>query len=361
MTFLMLDIDPDQVDINVHPTKQEVRFLDPQKIYGGFLAAVREKFLQSDLRSRPERFGDSSQTSENQTENPAEDSYQTGMLPLDPTDPRATIDEATAAARKEEWFRSLQKSTTESRTTHPSSPVARKTAPFKPFSDGFSRPFSTARSVPAPQPTQGPPSLSPNPSPTAEPEPQNRTIVQIHQKYLVFETDEGMAVVDQHALHERILYEKLKRQLSEGKLASQLLLVPEMVDLPPIQRALALENRPILEEFGVQIEPFGGNTILVNGYPAILSRLTPTEIFLTALEVVRQKGKQADRSDLLDEMMHQTSCKAAIKGGDAIPESTREELLRLAEEEIHTDHCPHGRPTTLLYSLQEIDKLFKRT
>ncbi|MBO7723467.1 MAG: DNA mismatch repair protein MutL, partial [Thermoguttaceae bacterium] len=186
-------------------------------------------------------------------------------------------------------------------------------------------------------------------------------VIQIHQKYLVFQTETGMALVDQHALHERILYEKLKRKLSAGALDAQRLLVPEMVELSAVETALALENSDLFETFGVLIESFGGRTISISSYPAILEKLGPRDIFLTLLAVLAQKGKEIERADLLEEMMHQSACKAAVKGGDFIDREQIAELLKLAREEARTDHCPHGRPTTLLFSLQELDRLFKRT
>ena len=390
VAFLMIELASDRVDVNVHPTKMEVRFLEPQRIYAGFLSAIREKFLQTDLRSRP-ALDSSNDVCDDDPFGPADDSS-----------PQSGLDSGQSERVRQstlDWARHGGTGSSGEKAPRPSSPApanypAGSFPAFKPFS------YKSDFYSPAPGPDQGgnevetdspldsidnagdlgsPPSPRTFESVWSEmrDESQNgeigdfrgaglaqgevRPIVQIHQKYLVFQTDAGMAVVDQHALHERILYEKMKRQMAAGELTVQRLLVPETVDLGPIEAACALENRALFADFGLLIEPFGGNTILISGYPAIFSRLSAAEIFLTLLPIIAEKQGESDRADLLDSMMHQTACKAAVKGGDALGAEAIGELLRLADEELHTDHCPHGRPTTLLFTITEIDKLFKRT
>lgn len=366
VAFLMIELDPKLVDVNVHPAKLEVRFLQPQMVYSGFLGAVRRKFLQTDLRSRPAQAPENSPCGPGAEEAPPEP----GILSLTRTPssqgrsaaynpaptrtptftpgqtPKRRFDEDrgegeesfdTLRRRAVAWARqgaggqddSGGAAFAQAAPPEPLLPEARE--------EGFARDEET-----------------PNLPALAE-------VIQIHQKYLVFQTETGMAVVDQHALHERILYEKLKRKLSAGALDAQRLLVPEMVELSAVETALALENSDLFETFGVLIESFGGRTISISSYPAILEKLGPRDIFLTLLAVLAQKGKEIERADLLEEMMHQSACKAAVKGGDFIDREQIAELLKLAREEARTDHCPHGRPTTLLFSLQELDRLFKRT
>lgn len=392
VAFLMIELASDRVDVNVHPTKMEVRFLEPQRIYSGFLSAIREKFLQTDLRSRPALDSADNVCDDNPFGSANDSSPQSGLDSGQSERVRqSTLD----------WARHGVTNLSGSRP-RPSGPSlgshgAGSPPAFKPFSYSSDFDSSTPKreSVGAgfePDDNLGDMgSLGKNSEldvPTSPRtfesvwselrcESQNRDngefrqcglaqgemrpLVQIHRKYLVFQTETGMALVDQHALHERILYERIKRQMTAGELAVQRLLVPETVDLGPIEAACALENRALFADFGLLIEPFGGNTVLISGYPAIFSRLSATEIFLTLLPIVAQKQGASDRTDLLEAMMHQTACKAAVKGGDALGAEAMGELLRLADEELHTDHCPHGRPTTLLFTIAEIDKMFKRT
>lgn len=187
-----------------------------------------------------------------------------------------------------------------------------------------------------------------------------KPVVQICRRYLAMEAKGGLAVVDQHALHERILYERLKANFSAGKLDAQRLLVPEVVDLTPTEHPVALENRELFANLGILVDDFGGSSVVVNGYPAILRAASPSEIFLAALATLQRNRGKLERADLLDESLKQMACKAAIKAGDSLRPDAIVELIAAAEEELQSHHCPHGRPSTLVFSVQEIDKLFKR-
>jgi DNA mismatch repair protein MutL len=184
--------------------------------------------------------------------------------------------------------------------------------------------------------------------------------LQIHNRYLIAETDDGLMVIDQHALHERILYEHLRERVAAGPVQSQNLLVPEPVDLAPAEAAAALEHRDVLARLGVRIEPFGGETILIQGYPAMLANLEPQDVLRGLLEPLLSAGKQPDERDLLDELLHTVACKAAIKAGDRL---SAEEIAALLEQRHLIDdphHCPHGRPAALVFTREELDKQFKR-
>jgi DNA mismatch repair protein MutL len=178
---------------------------------------------------------------------------------------------------------------------------------------------------------------------------------------LVAEDEQGMVVIDQHALHERILYEQIRAKTLEGKLESQKLLVPESVSLTAAESAAALGAREVLAQLGIQIEPFGGDTVLMATYPAMLGNMSPQEILRQVVDLLLAEGKSPERRDVLDELLHMISCKAAIKAGDHLACEEIEELLeqRLLYQDSH--HCPHGRPTALLFSREELDRRFKRT
>jgi DNA mismatch repair protein MutL len=184
--------------------------------------------------------------------------------------------------------------------------------------------------------------------------------LQIHNRYLVAETDEGVTIIDQHALHERILYEQLRQRVSAGKIESQRLLTPEPVDLEPGEAAAALENRDLLAELGVTVEPFGGGTILISSYPAMLANMPPAEVLRELLERILAEAKRPDRRDLLDELLHTIACKAAIKAGDRLAPEEISALLEQRRLIADAHHCPHGRPTALVFTREELDRQFKR-
>ncbi len=144
-------------------------------------------------------------------------------------------------------------------------------------------------------------------------------------------------------------------------LESQALLVPEPVDLSPAEAAAALEARDVLGQLGVAIEPFGGDTVLVSSYPAMLANFRPAEVLRELVEQLLAGGKSPDRRDVLDSLLHMISCKAAIKAGDRLSATEIAALLEQRHLAQDTHHCPHGRPTALYFSREELDRQFKRT
>jgi len=343
IVFLALAMPPELVDVNVHPTKLEVRFQDSGRLYSQLLSTLRTKFLGTDLTTR--------------VQSPADE---------DPTG--AHDDEQAVRLRQQvvDWAKG------EVRSWGPlSGEGSGETGPRA--SGGYGSGFPAApleltrlgRSWGAA--AAGEPAEHPQPpGPTADHAGSGRSAaagvkaLQIHNRYLVAESKEGVLVVDQHALHERILYEQLRSRVSSGAVESQALLVPEPVDLSPAEAAAALEHCELLGQLGLKIEPFGGSTVLVAGYPAMLANMQPAEVLGGLLEPLLAGGKTPDCRDLLDDLLHTIACKAAIKAGDRL---TPEEIAALLEQRHLIDdphHCPHGRPASLIFSRQELDKHFKR-
>ena len=184
--------------------------------------------------------------------------------------------------------------------------------------------------------------------------------LQLHNAYLVTETQDGMIVIDQHALHERILYEQIRERVLAGHLESQRPLVPETVDLTPSEAATALENADLFSRLGLTLKPFGGDTVLVESYPAMLASLEPGRVLRDMIGLLQERGREPDLRDLLDELLHMIACKAAVKAGDPL---TPEEVTALLEQRhlAHdSHHCPHGRPTALVFTKHELEKQFGR-
>ena len=169
-----------------------------------------------------------------------------------------------------------------------------------------------------------------------------------------------MVIIDQHALHERIIYEQIRDKIVSGKLESQRLLVPEPVSLPPAEAAAVLEQDELLAEIGITVEPFGGDTVLASSYPAMLANHNPAEMLKGVIDKLMGEAKNLDRRDVLDELLHMISCKAAVKAGDKLSPEEITALLEHRDLCQDSHHCPHGRPTALTFSREELDKKFKR-
>jgi DNA mismatch repair protein MutL len=184
--------------------------------------------------------------------------------------------------------------------------------------------------------------------------------LQVHNRYLVLETAVGIEVIDQHALHERILYEQIREKVLGGALEAQKLLVPEPVDLSPGEAAVVLEQTELLAQLGVEVQPFGGDTVLVSSYPAMLANLSPADVLRELVEMLLAGGGVPNARDLLDDLLHMIACKAAVKFGDRLSAEEIEALLAQRHLAEDSHHCPHGRPTALVFTREDLDRQFKR-
>jgi DNA mismatch repair protein MutL len=177
---------------------------------------------------------------------------------------------------------------------------------------------------------------------------------------LVVETHEGMLVIDQHALHERVLFEQLKKRLRGGPLETQRLLIPEPVELSAEQAARTLEHREALAELGLGVEEFGGRTVLLTSYPAILGRRSPQAILKAVVDHLVGQDRPPSREVLLNDLLSLMACHAAVRAGDRLNPEEMSALVAQRHLADDTHHCPHGRPTALLFSRHDLDRQFRR-
>ena len=194
--------------------------------------------------------------------------------------------------------------------------------------------------------------------PAAPEQVSSMNCAQFLDSYIVEETPEGLNIIDQHALHERILYERMKKQLARGSLNSQQLLVPELVELPLQEFNAVMEMRADLERFGFAIEPFGERTIIVRAFPQILGRFEGMTFFADLLGELESGARVDDRLESLLKVM---ACRGAVKAGERLSVEQILNLLRMRDATEQTVTCPHGRPTTIFLSRAELEKQFKRT
>jgi DNA mismatch repair protein MutL len=377
--FLHVQVDPKTVDVNVHPTKVEVRFEDSGAIYTRLLHSLRHKFLNSDLVAKvrtptaaPNSLNASADESipfttlhhvsneggESNLLNWAKSNSAIGIPEFRPFNGFGSSGIATAnrpVARTDDPFYSPDPSHLDLPTLAPRQHQGDQTSLAM---DSDPAPWSAGHS---PNESEVATAMHRFDSGRTMDGSHKQLGFQIHNRYLVTQDEAGMVLIDQHALHERILYEQVKTKVMSKSLESQRLLVPESVTLSANEAAAALENRETLAEIGIEVEPFGGDTVLVTSYPAMLAKMQPAEMLRQVLEPLMAGGKKPDARDLLDELMNMIACKAAVKAGDRL---SPEEITALLEQRHcyqDTHHCPHGRPTALFFSREQLDKMFKRT
>ena len=353
--FLQMEIDPKTVDVNVHPTKVEVRFEDSGAIYSRLLHTIRHRFLTSNLVAKPRDAAIDPQGS--QPTAPAIGTENTPSM--------ATAGSNTSLM---DWARS-QQSVPDFRP-FPSSGFSNdpfRSEPFTPVAPmqqpAWTPPASHAQTPAAPSadPLLDAIDFSPKHSGAQDIMGSARAVgFQIHNRYLITQDEAGMVIIDQHALHERILFEQIKTKVLSKSLDRQRMLVPATVQLTSAEAAMALDSKEMLAEIGFEVESFGGDTIVLNAYPSILSKRAPEEMLRQVLEALMSGGKKVNAQDVLDELMNMMACKAAIKAGDRLSDPEITALLEQRHLYHDTHHCPHGRPTALFFSRDQLDKMFKR-
>jgi DNA mismatch repair protein MutL len=348
IAFLRMEMPHELVDVNVHPAKLEVRFVDGSRLYSLLLGSIRNRFLSMDLTAREQLArGGSELPHAPSIGSSVSGSGQTAPMPVQSTIPLEV----------ERNYRDWTSAVPEFRPFPGSGPAMPSRFSASPAADvTASREWNAPGSSTALRQDPGHGSLPVRPQ--AVPLPSRA--LQIHNRYLVTESDEGVVVIDQHALHERIIYEQLREKVLGGKLETQQLLVPEPVPLSPGEAARCLESQAALAEIGIVVEEFGRDTVLVSAYPAMLANLNPAELLRSVVDLLIDESRKPGTRDILDELLHMISCKAAIKAGDRL---TDDEIMALLEHrELCQDahHCPHGRPTSLVFSREELDRRFKR-
>jgi DNA mismatch repair protein MutL len=344
--FLHLRMPAAAVDVNVHPTKLEVRFQDGGRVYSQLLGALRTKFLSTDLVARaaapPVNAG---KEEEDESLAPAaassHDLWEWAKRQLAPgvADDGSTRDFTMPFGERSEALQFHR-------------------IDLPPLVGRPAAPHSASRSATiAEQATYSTDNDARHPVSESQRPPR---ALQIHNRYLVAETDDGLEVIDQHALHERILYEALRERVLAGAVESQRLLVPEPIDLAPSEAAAALEHREVLAQLGMEVESFGGETLLISTYPAMLANLPPGEVLRSLIEQLLHEGKRPESRDVLDELLHMIACKAAVKYGDRLTPQEIDALLERRDLAQDHHHCPHGRPTALVFTREQLDRQFKR-
>jgi DNA mismatch repair protein MutL len=303
--FLFLTLPAEELDVNVHPTKVEVRFRNSQGAHHLIYTTVRKRLHEENLTARlqaPSTFRPSAE-------------FGGGQATLPLPQPRSPDSLMTAPEDQEEEESALH------------------------YADSSSSPATSVLPNAAPAPAK---------------------VIQLYDAYLVVETEAGMLVIDQHALHERILFERIRQRVRDGALESQRLLVPESIHLSGEQAALLLEQREALAGLGIGVEDFGGGTVLLTSYPALLGRGSPKELLQAVVDHVATKERLPSRDVLFNDLMSLTACHSAVRAGERLTREAMAELVAQRHLADDAHHCPHGRPTALLFSRQDLERQFGR-
>jgi DNA mismatch repair protein MutL len=411
VAFLHLEIPPEQVDVNVHPTKVEVRFRDPQRVYSHLLSTLRQTFLKSDLHTRLQASQEAAiseggrQPSLEQGRAAASESsgFALGRLPesslgvldlagdpndrqrvaswFEPQGGKPRIPDSIGLPPPRAWAQPLplataigsggsfdEFSTAQASAGEISQDFSRVESHFARTTEASAGGFGLASEATTVEPGAQAPrqgseadgvDLPMRPEPAFE--QSVRKAIQVHDSYLIAETGDGMVVIDQHALHERILYEELRNRVARGNIEAQRLLVPEPIDLPGAEAALVIEQSELLAQLGLEVESFGGDTVLLRSAPAMLRQVNPERLVRDLAEHLRTQPLPPTRDGILAELMHMIACKGAVKAGQPLTPAEIDALLARGSLVANSHHCPHGRPTALVFTKADLEKQFGRT
>ncbi len=319
VVFLRLAMDPALVDVNVHPMKSEVRFREERRLFGFLVNALREAVRRTDMATPGETLLASAARREASSAEPTLPDPGVLLPRRPPTVPeRYEVREVPGAPWRAEPARPAATGT-------PGSAAAPEGSLAAPARDTFQGPF-----------------------------------LQIARTYLVRALPDGFEIVDQHALHERITYEALRREARAGAVNVQRLLVPELVELARSEVQLLAEHAPALTRLGIELEPFGATTIAVHGLPARLRRPDAAGLVADLVRILEETGKAPGADEVLEEVLHRAACRSSVMAGDELQEAEIAALLERGAELESDQTCPHSRPTRVRFTLADLEKAFHR-
>jgi DNA mismatch repair protein MutL len=349
--ILLIEMDPAMVDVNVHPAKTEVRFRDSSLVHSAVLRAVRDALRSADLTPTA-GGGQRPWAGEGRAILPG-GGMQTGGGGSGGGGHSPFVDyfrrAAPAGAPTRLSYDALRRALNE------------PAAPDAPNISGDDFPESSdvgngaAPTDSSPFGSEAPEASLPMPEPASP-------ILQVHKSYLVTQDAQGVVIIDQHALHERAMFELLLARIAMADLESQRLLVPATVEASAAHIDRLPLLAPLFKRLGIEAEPMGPSTIAVHAFPTFLfdKGVEPASLLAELLEKSAADDFEPSSEETLRDILDMMSCKAAVKAGDQMSAVELADLVRLREEIERSSNCPHGRPTSIRVTIRDLEKLFGR-
>ncbi|HYF23946.1 MAG TPA: DNA mismatch repair endonuclease MutL [Caulobacteraceae bacterium] len=318
LAALYLDLDPREVDVNVHPAKAEVRFRDPALVRGLIVGALKHALAAAGHRAST-TVGAAALGGFQPAVAPPPGGWRTGWSsPARAVQPGLIAGLAEPGARVEPWRENLEVETLETGLENRDTVV-----------DPVQYPLGAARA-------------------------------QLHETYVVAQTRDGIVIVDQHAAHERLVYERMKTQMQGGGVVRQALLVPEVVGLDPAEAERVLGVADDLAEMGLVIEQFGPGAVLVRETPALLGDTDVQGLIRDVADDLAENGQALALKERMAEVCATMACHGSVRAGRRLSAAEMNALLRQMEATPHSGQCNHGRPTYVELKLADIERLFGR-
>jgi DNA mismatch repair protein MutL len=324
MLCLFVDLPPAQVDVNVHPAKSEVRFSDSAIVRGLIVGGLRHAISEAGHRA---------------STTVAEDTLQAFRAPEMGGN---TDTQYTQSAPSYKNVRGMS-GAPYAGTYYASGNLALDSAPAARAHD------TVPLHVPEPEPDYYPQQY-----------PLGAACAQLHETYIVAQTADGLVLVDQHAAHERLVYEEMKKSLEAGGIARQPLLLPEVVEMDPASVERLLERKDELSELGLVVDTFGPGAIVVQEVPALLGSINIKNLVRDLADDILNYGRTMRLKEKLGEVCGTMACHGSVRAGRRLTQAEMNALLRQMEKTPHSGQCNHGRPTYVELKLADIEKLFGR-
>lgn len=355
-TVLHFTVAPELVDINVHPQKMEIRFSDAQGIYQSVYHAISEALKHREFIPEVSLAAPAPKAVPKKGQNTAKPVREPEMFEKKRMQSVQILEEI----KKEDERLKQQGIMRESAVygKQDSKAIAREPGQTEKIGNSVPNTEHTNEvKYNVHNPVQE--SFFDNGILSEQAQKEVKIIGQVFDTYWILQYDSAMYMVDQHAAHEKVLYERFMRQFSEKKPMVQLLQPPVVLTLTMQEEQAVKEHMSVFEELGYQIEPFGGREYVVNGVPAHLPQIGNEELLKEVIDAMVDEHSRPT-PDILKDKIASMSCKAAVKGNNRLPKEQMEELLRELMTLENPYHCPHGRPTMIKMTKTELDKKFKR-
>ncbi|MBF0356993.1 MAG: DNA mismatch repair endonuclease MutL [Magnetococcales bacterium] len=335
---LFVDLPPDQVDVNVHPAKQEVRFH-----HRNFIHSLVKRALQEALAAMGCR-----------TYHPMVDRDEVATSALGSPSSSMSAELPAAVSKPVHWDR-------------PASQQSNRAAYSPKFNSGGSA-LGVGESLNSGHTTQHSMNLSDSPPANQDVGralfqshgPMGRALAQFHGTYILAQTSDGIILVDQHAAHERIVYEKLKKSFSDSGPERQMLLIPEVLELSAAEAGRVGRHLPTLAKLGLVVEPFGEKAFTVRELPALLGTSSVANLVLDLVVDLEKYGDSEVLSSRLDDLLITMACHGSVRANRSMTLDEMNALLKQIEETHYSGQCSHGRPTYVTITLPELEKMFGR-